>query len=315
MKIFISWSGEASARCAEELRNWLPYMNPTLSPFVSSRDISKGERGLPKIASELQECSFGIVCVTRENQSAPWINFESGALSRELGESMLAPLLIDLPVKDLEGPLTQFQATDSRNREEVRALVNSINEKCETSIAADRLNVLFDRFWGDLNERLSAIRDSTPVSPTPKRGTDDILNELVALVREQTARIQRLESASSKSSYTSYTINEPHEVVIESDPSPVKVARPRNSSERVEQELIQILGRENILKSRTNHRKDSAVAVLCNTEGAVRSRGQSGAILALANRHQTPIIVESTQDSSIMRWDPEGVTIVGGNEQ
>jgi hypothetical protein len=151
MQVFISWSGDASKKCAEALRDWLPYMNQTIDPFVSSQDISKGERGLLKIASQLQECSFGIVCVTRDNQSAPWINFESGALSRELGESSLVPFLLDMPIKDLSGPLTQFQATDSSLAEDVWAMVKSLNEKCESAVEQERLKNTFDRFWGDLN--------------------------------------------------------------------------------------------------------------------------------------------------------------------
>ncbi|MER6969321.1 toll/interleukin-1 receptor domain-containing protein, partial [Streptomyces halstedii] len=307
-KIFISWSGETSAKCAEELREWLPYMNPTISPFVSSRDITKGERGLPKIASELQDCSFGVVCVSRNNQAAPWINFEAGALSRELGESKLAPFLLDLPVKDLEGPLTQFQATDSRRREDVWDLVTSINERCETSIENDRLSVLFDRFWGDLETRLNSIRETSPASPKPERKTDDILNELVALVREQTARIQRLENLSNKptGSYFNYTFNEPREIVIESDASAININRPKEAKERVEIELLQIVGAENVLKSRTVHRHDSAVSIVAGPDGVVRARGQAGALLALATRHQTPIIIESTTDGSLLRWEPEG---------
>ncbi|MET9434457.1 TIR domain-containing protein [Streptomyces sp. NPDC006551] len=306
MKIFISWSGAAGAKCAEELRDWLPYINPTLSPFVSSRDISKGERGLPKIASELRDCAFGIVCVTRDNQAAPWINFESGALSRELGESMLAPFLLDLDVKDLEGPLTQFQATDSRHRDEVWQLVKSINEKSDTSVDAARLLVTFDRFWGDLDEKLSAIREAAPESETPSRETPDILNELVALIREQSGRIQRLEGAIEKKAgnFTSnYTINEPREVVIEAESS----TRPR-LSDRIEftkSELSELIGSDNIVRWHALHRKSPEVEVLCTVEGVAQARANSGGIGALANRYSVIITVESTKDSTRFRWTPE----------
>ncbi|MFD7874656.1 toll/interleukin-1 receptor domain-containing protein [Streptomyces sp. NPDC059766] len=194
MRVFISWSGDASKLCAEALRDWLPFMNPGIDPFVSSQDISKGERGLDKIANKLQDCTFGIVCVTHENQHAPWINFEAGALSRELGESKLAPFLLDLEVKDLSGPIAQFQATESASRTEVWALVKSLNEKCETVIDSDRLRVTFDRFWSDLEENLKSIRESRPSMPTPQRETSEILNELVALVREQSSRFSALEN-------------------------------------------------------------------------------------------------------------------------
>ncbi|WP_158712004.1 TIR domain-containing protein [Streptomyces virginiae] len=307
MKIFISWSGTASEKCAEELRNWLPYINPTLAPFVSSRDISKGERGLPKIASELQDCAFGIVCVTRDNQAAPWINFEAGALSRELGDSMLAPFLVDLPVKDLEGPLTQFQATDSRDKEEVWSLVTSINEKCDTSIDATRLRVVFERFWGDLSEKLGTIRDSEPQSDLPVRETSDILNELVALVREQTVRIQRLESTSQKpSNFTSnYTINDPREVIIEADS--MSHVNLRDRVEAAAAEFTQIIGKDFIMRTRLEHKKRPSVWFLCTTEGVVRARSNAGAILAASSRYQVGINVESTKDNSVLSWDPDSI--------
>ncbi|MFD7574143.1 TIR domain-containing protein [Streptomyces sp. NPDC059810] len=306
MKIFISWSGAAGSKCAEELRDWLPYINPTLSPFVSSRDISKGERGLPKIASELKDCAFGIVCVTRDNQAAPWINFESGALSRELGESMLAPFLLDLDVKDLEGPLTQFQATDSRHKDEVWALVESINEKSETSVDPGRLLVTFNRFWGDLDEKLSAIREAAPESATPIRETPDILNELVALIREQSGRIQRLEGVINEKTgqFTSnYTINDPREVVIEADSPPRMRSNDRLDFTRTE--LSELIGADNIVRWRAQHRKKPEVEVLCTMEGVARARSNSGAIGAVANRYGVVITVESTKDNTRLGWTPE----------
>ncbi|WP_405613534.1 toll/interleukin-1 receptor domain-containing protein [Streptomyces sp. NBC_00076] len=214
----MSWSGEASRLCAEALRDWLPFMNQGIDPFVSSQDISKGERGLDKIASKLQDSSFGIVCVTRENQHAPWVNFEAGALSRELGESMLAPFLLDLEVKDLSGPVAQFQATESTSRDEVWTLVKCLNEKCETVIGSDRLQVTFDRFWGDIEDKLNAIRESRPSPSIPQRDTPEILNELVALVRDQTSRINSLTTQISQiqeeNQTPRYVINDPSAVTI-----------------------------------------------------------------------------------------------------
>jgi hypothetical protein len=191
-------------------------MNQTISPFVSSQDISKGERGLNKIADQLQECTFGIVCVTRDNQAAPWINFEAGALSRELGESFLVPFLLDMPIKDLSGPLTQFQATDSSNAEDVWAMVKSINARCEVTVEQERLRNTFERFWEDLTRTLDVIRESVPEGGAPERDTSEILNELVGLVREQSARIGSLENRVSGERNISahYAFHDPREVQI-----------------------------------------------------------------------------------------------------
>ncbi|MEU3069864.1 toll/interleukin-1 receptor domain-containing protein [Streptomyces sp. NPDC006906] len=220
MQIFISWSGDASKECAEALRDWLPLMNQTIVPFVSSQDISKGERGLAKIASQLQACSFGIVCVTRENQTAPWINFEAGALSRELGESFLIPFLLDMPIKDISGPLSQFQGTDSSSEDDVWGMVKSINEKCEASVDQDRLRKTFNAFWVELSGNLDRIRSArAPAENVPERDTSDILNELVGLVREQSNRIGVMEGTIRNTRHTTsnYTITDPREVRISAD--------------------------------------------------------------------------------------------------
>lgn len=217
MRVFISWSGDSSKRCAEVLRDWLPFMNQAIVPFVSSQDISKGERGLDKIANKLQDCSFGIVCVTRENQHAPWINFEAGALSRELGESMLAPFLLDLSIKDLSGPIAQFQATESGAPEEIFALVRTMNEKCKASVESGRLKITFERFLDDLSGKLEQVKKSQPAPAEPERDTSDILNELVGLTREQSSRLQGMErkfAHLNSPSEHNYVVNDPGALTI-----------------------------------------------------------------------------------------------------
>jgi hypothetical protein len=63
-----------------------------------------------EIANELQTTNYGIICVTKENIGSPWINFESGALSREIEKSFVTPFLFQLKPSDIQGPLAQFQA-------------------------------------------------------------------------------------------------------------------------------------------------------------------------------------------------------------
>lgn len=283
MQIFISWSGESSKECAEALRSWLPLTNQEISPFVSSQDISKGERGLAAIASRLQECSFGIVCVTRDNQSAPWINFEAGALSRELGESSLIPFLLDMPIKDLSGPLSQFQATDSMNESDVWSMVKSINDKCKNPIDQDRLRKIFDAFWEELAHNLHAIRSKrTEERAVPERDTPDILNELVGLVREQSNRIGTLQGLvrETQGSVSHYTINEPHEVKISAEPQSEKHQHQRIIDTSVT--LRKIIGAEKIVDmSRTNY----GLKVKCNAEHLSHVQALNSRIQDLAARN------------------------------
>ncbi|MDI5910810.1 MULTISPECIES: TIR domain-containing protein [Streptomyces] len=296
MQIFISWSGTAAQQCAEALRDWLPYMNQSISPFVSSQDIEKGERGLAKIAGELQACSFGIVCVTRENQHAPWINFESGALSRELGESSLIPFLVDMQVKDLSsGPLTQFQATDSSHKEDVWAMVKSINGKCEPQVESERLRTMFDRFWDDLATSLASIRDANPTADAPQREVSDILDELVKLAREQHARIGSLEksigSVGVTNSTSHYTINEPKEVRIASDADDsAAIAARRERAKRVGSMARELIGgRSYVTKSVVVG--SMHVNLTCTEEGLLRAHEVRNKLSALAEDYRVSITI------------------------
>src|SRR3712207_1416071 len=139
MKVFISWSGPQSKAVAEALRVWLKLVIQSVEPFVSSQDIAKGDRGLRVIANELEETSFGIVCVTRENSLTPWINFEAGALSKTVGEGRVVPFLLDMPVSDLTGPLAQFQVVTSVNKDDVFSMVRSLRDHSTLTNLDDNL--------------------------------------------------------------------------------------------------------------------------------------------------------------------------------
>jgi hypothetical protein len=88
MKVFISWSGERSRAVAEALREWLPNVIQTVNLWVSLADIEKGARWSTDITAQLEECSVGLICLTPENLSAPWLLFEAGALSKMVDKHM-----------------------------------------------------------------------------------------------------------------------------------------------------------------------------------------------------------------------------------
>ena len=86
MGVFISWSGKntKSYRVAVTLRDWLQQVVQGCSPWVSTQDIDAGERWGTELFTQLDKHSVGIICVTKENQAEPWLNFEAGALSKQL---------------------------------------------------------------------------------------------------------------------------------------------------------------------------------------------------------------------------------------
>jgi hypothetical protein len=193
MKVFLSWSGERSRKMAEALKTWLPDVLQAVQPWISSQDISKGSRGLKDIADELSEVNFGIVCVTAQNQFSQWVNFEAGALSKQMGESLVVPLLLDIKIAELTGPLSQFQATDSASKEDVLQLMRDINAALgDSGITGDRLGRAFDRYWPDLEEQLNGIRVEDGNSQ-PVRSSTDMLEEALVLIRQQERRIARLD--------------------------------------------------------------------------------------------------------------------------
>ena len=111
MKVFLSWSGEISHKVAMVFRDWLPSVIQEIEPYVSSEDIDKGARWSTDIAKELENSTFGILCVTRDNIIAPWLNFEAGALSKTMDKSFVSPFLFDIKRSEVNGPILQFQST------------------------------------------------------------------------------------------------------------------------------------------------------------------------------------------------------------
>ena len=102
MNIFISWSGDLSRELGEALRDWLPAVIQNVKPFFTPNDIEKGSRWSKEVGHELENSSFGIFCLTRENLSKPWIMFEAGALSKKLDASKVCPILFGVDSTDLK---------------------------------------------------------------------------------------------------------------------------------------------------------------------------------------------------------------------
>lgn len=111
MKVFLSWSGDLSHKTALIFRDWLPSVIQSILPYVSSEDIDKGARWSTDIAKELEDSTYGILCVTKENVHAPWLTFEAGALSKTMDKAAVSPFLFDIKRSEVSGPILQFQST------------------------------------------------------------------------------------------------------------------------------------------------------------------------------------------------------------
>ena len=155
MKVFISWSGERSKYIAESLRTWLPKVIQAVEPWMSQEDIGPGMRWSHEIASELEASTFGLICITPENQSNPWIMFETGALSKTLEQTFVCPYLYDIQASELSGPISQFQALVS-SRDGTLKILKSLNQALgKKSLAQEELEEIFDVWWPRLERKLS----------------------------------------------------------------------------------------------------------------------------------------------------------------
>jgi hypothetical protein len=156
--IFISWSGSRSQIVAEKLKTWLPTVLKGAKPWVSLQDIEKGSRGVVELGKALQ-MKAAISCITPENQNAPWILYEAGALSKTLDrKTKFWTYLVDLSVNELNDPLKTFQATCATDKESTRRLVHSINTTVNlTPVPENSLNQAFDKEWPTLYQLVEQL--------------------------------------------------------------------------------------------------------------------------------------------------------------
>lgn len=184
MKVFICWSEARSRVVAEYLRDWLKRVIQQLKPFLSIQDIRVGKRWHSEIAGQLSETKFGILCLTRENLDSPWINFETGALSKSIDDkTFVCPYYIaELQSTDVRDPLGQFQGV-SANKEGTLKLLNTINlaladGKLDEGVLADA----FEKYWPDLKKVLDNL-PSAKGGEKPKRDIDGMIEEILTIVR------------------------------------------------------------------------------------------------------------------------------------
>ena len=187
MQVFLSWSGQRSRYLAETLRGWLPRVIQSLRPWMSDEDIAAGSRWLTDVSRQLGNAKVGILCVTPENQSNPWLVFEAGALSKTLEQPFVCPLLFDMSPGQLTGPLAQFQALELDKEGVLRILINLNNASEDAILPQKDLEETFEVWWPKLQEKL----DATPGADTSKiekRTADEILDEILSNTREQLRR-------------------------------------------------------------------------------------------------------------------------------
>ena len=203
-KIFISWSGDNSEQVAKVWDDWLRDMFHFVDTYMSSRSLEKGKGWLDDIMTNLGSVSHCIACLTPDNLESPWLNFEVGAVARDLlsnARTRIWTFALGMEKEAITSPLNVFQGT-AYTKADIKALVTSINAACGTAaLPIDRLNTHFERMWPELEKKLDPLEEIIKAGPqavvTPKEITTqdiyDRLEQVVSGLQNQYALIKSIQ--------------------------------------------------------------------------------------------------------------------------
>ncbi len=165
---------------AEALRDTLPILcTAEVDVFVSSKSIAKGAAGIEVINAELASAEYGIVLVSRSNQTEPWLNYEGGWLASL--DRPVSTVLLDLRISDITTPLAPRQATNFADAEDMAELLRQVAKTANPGLHDEAFAAVLGSVW-------PKIRDAWDPSPedadeAPLRSDSDMLSELVERVR------------------------------------------------------------------------------------------------------------------------------------
>jgi hypothetical protein len=184
LKVFISWSGN-SRGVAQAINKALPSLFDKASPWIST-DNRSGSIWLPAIDAQLTDTDFGIVCVSKANQHAPWLNFEAGALSRRVDakRELMPVLLIDFDsMNEVEGPVTGFQM-QMATVDGFFAIMKDLNS-CELgpNISEKILRSRVELAWLDIEKEVRKVRESQSSTQVVERTDSEKIDEVLDVVR------------------------------------------------------------------------------------------------------------------------------------
>jgi TIR domain-containing protein len=187
VKVFISWSGERSRDAAEVLHRWLRLLPGHLEPWMSAKDLVPGGRWIIQLAERLELTQAGVCVLTPENLSSPWLNYEAGAIGKAVGTSRVMTFLVGLTPAEVQAPLGQFQHTvlDETSVLKMVAELNKPTDAEDPLLSTDILAQAVNVWWPRLQQPILEIEQRAPGLPPPRRSPHDMLEEILALLRNQ----------------------------------------------------------------------------------------------------------------------------------
>jgi hypothetical protein len=163
---------------------------------MSDQDILSGSRWNEEISRELAAADVGVLCLTKKNVTAPWLIFEAGALSREVGDVTFGiPYLIDLELSEVPGgPLSQYQGVRA-TREGTRRMLKTMNAALallpnESVLESEVFERAFNNNWPDLEKELNRIKNGPDCKDEIGNGPPDP-NEMIAEILVGMRDLQR----------------------------------------------------------------------------------------------------------------------------
>lgn len=166
-KVFISWSGDFSKDIASEFNKFLKkiFGNKT---WLSFESISMGVDWARCIAEEIEKDSCGLILVTKENVSAPWLYFEAGALAKRKNAQVI-PIyfgierdnIFNTPLflrQSVEIPDKDYIWGDAIKKDILRVLV-SIKDSLHIKLHKKKLVELLDQHFSKFISKIDFLYD------------------------------------------------------------------------------------------------------------------------------------------------------------
>ncbi|HYL99067.1 MAG TPA: hypothetical protein VEZ90_08950 [Blastocatellia bacterium] len=158
--------------------------------WVSAADIEAGQRWNDAINAELRDTTFGIICITPENQPHRGFSSRRAHLRKPSINVRGCPYLVGMKTADLQpGPLTQFQAKLA-NESDTEAILKAINAaRGAEALPPDRLAKQVKLYRPELKTALESLPPAR--SDAPERTSERKLDELLDIARSISNRLPR----------------------------------------------------------------------------------------------------------------------------
>ena len=185
--LFLSWSGKKASLIAPAIKSFLEDVIAVGDIFLS-HDIGSGSRWSDEIGAALRNCDAGLVLLTAENISAPWLYFEAGALSKKLEEARVIPILCDITIGEVAGtPLNQFQAKSLTKDEFVDACVDL---GFALGVSKEAVLRRFEVNWPTLQGSIEKLNTK---SKSSKKAAEPSIKDVYSVLENLSARLGNLE--------------------------------------------------------------------------------------------------------------------------